>query len=248
MELSPDAIVYWQSGVITINATLVFTWIVMLILTVGSWLITRNLSTGTEMSFWQNTLETLITFVQNQIRDITRQESGAYLPFIATLFLFISVSNLLAIVPRFESPAGSLSTTLALAVCVFFAVPIYGIAERGVVGYFKNYIEPTVIMLPFNIISELSRTLALAIRLFGNIMSGRILVAIMLTIVPLFIPTVLQAFGLVIGQIQAYIFAVLALVYIGSGTSQSQDTDERDEADKKEKSNNSDANIDTEGG
>lgn len=221
MELSPDAIVYWSSGFININATLVFSWVVMAILVVGSWLITRNLSSGPEMSRWQNALETIISFIQGQIRDITRQDPSPYLPFIATLFLYISLSNLIGIIPRAEPPTGSLSTTAALAICVFFAVPIYGIAERGLGGYLKNYIEPTVIMLPFNIISELSRTLALAIRLFGNIMSGRILVAIMLSIIPLFLPTVLQVFDLVIGQIQAYIFAILALVYIGSGTSQS---------------------------
>lgn len=226
MELSPDSIVYWQSGIITINATLVFSWVVMAILVVGSWLITRNLSTGTKMSRWQNVLETVISFLQDQIRDITRQDPSPYLPFIATLFIYISVSNLLGVIPTFEAPTGSLSTTAALAVCVFFAVPIFGIAERGVGAYLKNYIEPTVIMLPFNIISELSRTLALAIRLFGNIMSGRILVAIILSIVPLFLPTVLQIFDLAIGQIQAYIFAILALVYIGSGTSQSQPSDD----------------------
>lgn len=230
MELSPDAIVYWESGFITINATLVFSWVVMAVLVIGSWLITRNLSTGTEISRWQNVLETIITFIQDQIRDITDHKPARYLPFIATLFLFISVSNLLGVIPRFEAPTGSLSTAAALAACVFFAVPIFGIAERGVLGYLKNYIEPIVIMLPFNIISELSRTLALAIRLFGNIMSGRLLVSIMLSIVPLFLPTVLQAFELVIGQIQAYIFAILALVYIGSGTSQAQPSDENETA------------------
>lgn len=222
MELSPDAIVYWQSGFITINATLVFSWLVMLILVVGSWLITRNLSTGTEISRWQNALETIVSFIQSQIRDITRQDPAPYVPFIGTLFLYIAVANILTIVPFYEAPTGSLSTTSALAICVFFAVPIYGIAERGFLGYLKNYIEPTFIMLPFNIISELSRTLALAIRLFGNIMSGRILVGIMLSIIPLFLPTILQVFELVIGVIQAYIFAILALVYIGSGTSKNQ--------------------------
>lgn len=238
MELSPDQIIYWQSGFIMINATLVFSWIVMGILVLGSLLITRNLSTDTEMSRWQNALETVISFIQSQIEDITHQDPRSYLPFIGTLFLFISISNLIGVIPRFESPTGSLSTTFALATCVFFAVPIYGIAERGVLGYLKNYIEPTVIMLPFNIISELSRTLALAIRLFGNIMSGRILVAIILSIVPLFLPTVLQLFELVIGQIQAYIFAILALVYIGSGTSQAQDTDEVNNSEKENKNSN----------
>lgn len=229
MQLSPDSIVYWQSGFVTINATLVFTWVTMAVLVIGSWLVTRTLSTGPDLSRGQNALETVITFIQGQIRDITGQNPRRYLPFIATLFLFISVANLLGTIPYVEAPTGSLSTTAALAACVFFAVPIYGIAARGVGGYLKNYIEPTVIMLPFNIISELSRTLALAIRLFGNIMSVRILIAIMLSIVPLFLPTILQLFDLVIGQIQAYIFAVLALVYIGSGTS-AADADESETA------------------
>lgn len=236
MELSPDSIVYWETGFITINATLVFSWLVMLCLVAGSWLVTRKLSTGPELSRWQNTLEVILSFIQEQIREMTRQNPHPYLPFIATLFLYIAASNIIGVIPRFESPTGSLSTTAALAVCVFFAVPIFGITESGLSGYLKNYIEPTVIMLPFNIISELSRTLALAVRLFGNIMSGRILVAIMLSIIPLFVPTALQLFGLVIGLIQAYIFAILALVYIGSGTSQSADSS--DSTDVKEQKSN----------
>lgn len=221
MELSPDEIIIGQLGPITLNATLVFSWLVMALLVGASWLITRNLSTDTKMSRWQNVLETLVSFLRGQVRDITQKDADRYLPFIATLFLFISVSNLLDIVPGYESPTGSLSTAAALAVCVFFAVPIFGIAERGVFGYLRNYIEPTPFMLPFNIISEFSRTLALAIRLFGNMMSGRILIAIMLSIIPLLVPTVLQVLGLVIGQIQAYIFAILATVYIASSASES---------------------------
>lgn len=221
MELSPDQVTILELGPITLNATLVFTWVVMGILVSGSWLVTRNLSSGTELPRWQNLLEAIVTIIRDQIRDITGQDPTDYLPFIGTLFLFISVANLLTIVPGYEAPTGSLSTTAALTACVFVAVPLYGIAKRGFLGYLKNYIEPTPFMLPFNIVSELSRTLALAIRLFGNIMSGRILIGIMLSIVPLFLPTVLQVLELIIGQIQAYIFATLATVYIASGTSES---------------------------
>jgi F-type H+-transporting ATPase subunit a len=121
-------------------------------------------------------------------------------------------------VPGFQPPTGSLTTTTALAICVFFAVPIYGIAERGLKGYLSNYIQPSVAMLPFNIIGEISRTLALAVRLFGNIMSGTLIAAILLSLVPLFFPVIMQAFGLLVGLIQAYIFAILAMVYIASGT------------------------------
>ncbi len=221
MELSPDQVTILEAGPVTINATLAFTWLVMGILAGGSWLITRNLSTGTEISRWQNLLETIVTTIRSQIRDITGQDPSSYLPFIGTLFLFISLANLLSFVPGYEAPTGSLSTTAALTTCVFLAVPIYGVAGRGFFGYLKNYIEPTPFMLPFNIVSEISRTIALAIRLFGNVMSGRILVGIMLSIIPLLLPTVLQALELIIGQIQAYIFATLATVYIASGTSES---------------------------
>ncbi|NDJ77311.1 MAG: F0F1 ATP synthase subunit A [Chloroflexi bacterium] len=220
MELSPDQITIVELGPVTLNATLVFTWLVMGILAGGSWLITRNLSTGTEISRWQNLLEAIVTTIRDQIRAITGQDPSDYLPFIGTLFLFISLANLLSVVPGYEPPTGSLSTTAALTACVFVAVPLYGVAKRGFFGYLKNYIEPTPFMLPFNLVSEISRTVALAIRLFGNIMSGRILVGIMLSIIPLLLPTVLQVLELIVGQIQAYIFATLATVYIASGTSE----------------------------
>ena len=128
-----------------------------------------------------------------------------------------------AVVGRWSSPVGRLARTI-LALVVFFAVPVFGIAEQGFVGYLKGYLEPTPLMLPFNIIGELSRTLALAVRLFGNIMSGSLVVAVLLAIVPLFAPIVMEALGLLIGQVQAYIFAVLATVYIGAATRDDHDT------------------------
>lgn len=218
MDISPDSIIYWQWKFITINATLVFTWFIMAVLVVISWLSTRKLDMKTDMSRWQNLLETVITFISDQIRDVTNKQPDRYLPFLGTLFLFISVSNLFTFVPGYHPPTGSLATTAALAICVFFAVPIFGIAELGVKKYLKHYIQPTVFMLPFNIIGELSRTFALAVRLFGNIMSGTLIIGILLSIAPLFIPIVMHILGLLIGQIQAYIFAILATVYIGSAT------------------------------
>ncbi len=218
MNLSPDAVVYWQWGPIVINATLVYTWLTMALLVGGSWLVTRKLSTGAQLSRWQNILETIVELIRGQIRDVTQQAPDAYLPFAGTLFLFIAFANLLSIVPGFLPPTGSLSTTTALALCVFFAVPIFGIAQQGVRGYLKHYIEPSPLLLPFQIIGELSRTLALAVRLFGNVMSATLIVAILLTLAPLFFPIVLQGLGLLTGFIQAYIFAMLALVYIASAT------------------------------
>ena len=231
MTLSPDSIVLWTLGPFVINATIAFTWAIMALLTLGAWLITRRLTTGPELSRWQNLLEVLVTGMRDQIREVSRQEPGAYLPFVGTLFLYIAVSNLLAIVPGYTPPTGSLSTTTALAIAVFIAVPIYGVAQEGPRAYLGHYVRPTVFMLPFNIIGEVSRTVALAVRLYGNIMSGTVIVAILLGLAPFFFPIVMQGLGLITGMIQAYIFAVLATVYIASATSTHARTEQSDSAD-----------------
>jgi F-type H+-transporting ATPase subunit a len=218
VELTPDSRVLFEYGFVNLNLTIVYSWIVMVLLVGFSVLATKNLRRGPEISRWQNLLETIVGAIRNQVRDMTQQDPDRYLPFLGTLFLFILVSNVLSVVPGFQSPTGSLSTTTALALIVFFAVPIYGITKKGFVGYLKHYIQPTPIMLPFNIISELSRTLALAVRLFGNIMSGSMIVGVLLSIAPLFVPLIMQALGLLIGVIQAYIFAALATIYIASAT------------------------------
>lgn len=226
MNLSPDAIVLWQWGPVTLNATILFTWLVMALLVIGSWLATRRLTADIRMSRWQNLLEALVAFIRDQIRDVSRQEPGIYLPFVGSLFLFIAVSNLLIIVPGYEPPTGSLSTTVALALCVLLSVPFFGITQKGFSGYFKHYMKPSVFMLPFNILGELTRTLSLAVRLYGNMMSGSVILAILLGIAPLFFPIVMQALGLLTGLIQAYIFAVLAMVYIASATSVQQEKEQ----------------------
>jgi F-type H+-transporting ATPase subunit a len=217
-KISTDAIIYWQWGPVVLNATIVYTWVVMLLLTAGSWWITRNLSENVPISRWQNLLEILMLGVRRHVRSISQQEAVRYLPFVATLFLFVGVSNLLNIIPGFYSPAGSLSTTAGLALCVFVAVPLYGIAEQGLAGYLRHYVQPTFFMLPFHIIGELSRTLALAVRLFGNVMSGTKIVLILLAVTPLFFPVVMEALGLLTGLLHAYIFALLATVYIASSS------------------------------
>ncbi|MGO9578848.1 MAG: F0F1 ATP synthase subunit A [Desulfobaccales bacterium] len=216
MELSLDSLVLWQRGPVLLNATMLYTWLVMALLVVGSWLGTRKLSTGAQISPWQNLLEVLVAGMREQIRQISQQEPGPYLPFIGTLFVFISVSNLLTIFPGYRPPTYSLSTTAALALCVLAAVPFFGIARQGLRGYLSHYLKPTVLMLPFHILSELTRTLALAVRLFGNVMSGAMIGAILLAVVPLFFPLIMQLLELLIGQVQAFIFAVLATVYIAS--------------------------------
>ncbi len=235
MNLSPDQAVYFVLGPFQLNNTIVSTWIVMFLLVLASWIATRKLSTGTEISRLQNFLEVLISGIREQIKEVSGQDALPFLPFVGTLFIFIAAANILGILPILEverngatipysyvSPTGSLSTTAALAFCVFIAVPIYGIGRKGVLGYLKNYVKPSFVMLPFNIVGEVSRTLALAVRLFGNIMSGSLIAAVLLAIVPILVPVVMAALGLLTGVIQAYIFAMLAMVYIASATNEQQ--------------------------
>lgn len=216
MKLSSDDTILVWLGSFPINATLAYTWLVMLILVLGSFLVTRRLKDDVKMSRWQNLLEILVSGLNDQIRQASRQEPGPYLPFVGTLFIFIVVSNLLAVVPGYTPPTASLSTTTALALAVLVAVPLFGISSRGVLAYLSDYIKPSIFMLPFNILGEFSRTLAMAVRLYGNIMSGAVIGTILLGITPLFFPILLQFLGLITGVVQAYIFAVLAMVYIAS--------------------------------
>ncbi len=218
MRLSPDEMIFWQYGLLKLNGTIVFTWVLMFVLTAGSKLVTRKLSPGMKRSRWQNLLEIVVTGIEQQIAEVGLRHPPIYIGFLGTLFLFVAASGLSTVIPGFEPPTASLSTTAALALCVFVAVPFYGIAEQGLGGYLKSYVQPTVIMLPFNIISEFSRTLALAVRLFGNMMSGTMILAILLTITPFIFPIAMSVLGLLTGMVQAYIFSILAAVYIASAT------------------------------
>src|SRR5579875_2231517 len=218
MHLSPDQVVLWKYGFINLNSTIATTWGLMLVLWLAAMLITRKLQTGIEISRWQCALEIIVTAIMKQIEEAGLSQPEKYISFLGTLFLFIAIAALATVIPGYESPTGSLSTTAALAICVFVAVPVYGIAEQGLGGYLDSYLKPTAIMLPFNIISELSRTLALAVRLFGNMMSGVMIVGILLTITPFLFPIVMTALGLLTGMVQAYIFTILAGVYIAAAT------------------------------
>jgi len=223
MHLGPDNVIFCQYEFLKLNSTIATTWALMLALTAGSLLITRRLSTDLKISRWQNLIEIIVNSVRTQIQEIGLTEPRKYLGFLGTLFLFIALSNLCTVLPFYEPPTGSLSTTAALAISVFIAVPVYGIAEAGVGGYLKSYLEPTFLMLPFNIIAELTRTLALAVRLFGNIMSGTMIVAILLSVTPLIFPILMTLLGLLTGMVQAYIFSVLATVYVAAATRAQQD-------------------------
>ena len=159
--------------------------------------------------------------IVSQIAEITQHRDPRILYFSGTLFLFILVSNLATVVPGFDTPTASLSTTAALALSVLIAVPMFGITSRGLGGYLHGYLEPSAFMLPFNIIGEVSRGVSLAIRLYGNIMSGAVIAAILLGVAPFFFPVAMSMLGLLTSVIQAYIFAILATVYISTATAPS---------------------------
>ena len=218
MELTPDENIIFTLQGISITATVVNTWLIMALLTGVSMLITRNLRPDVPPNRWRTMLEVIVNGIVGQIAEITERRDPRILYFVGTLFLFIVTANLLTVVPGFDTPTASLSTTAALALSVLVAVPVFGIGSRGFFGYLKTYIEPSFVMLPFNIIGEFSRGISLAIRLYGNIMSGAVIGAILLGIAPFFFPVVMDMLGLLTGVIQAYIFAILATVYISSAT------------------------------
>lgn len=218
MELSPDESIVFYVGAFGVNATIVFTWGVMALLTLASILVTWSLKPEVPPDRWRTTLETIVLTIQAQIDEISARPDRRLLYFSGTLFLFIVTCNLLMIVPGWRSPTASLSTTTALALAVLVAVPLFGIGARGLGGYLHSYMEPNIVMLPFNIIGEASRGISLAIRLYGNVMSGAVIAAILLGVAPFFFPVVMDMLGLLTGVIQAYIFAILATVYISSAT------------------------------
>ncbi|CTQ33299.1 F0F1 ATP synthase subunit A [Jannaschia rubra] len=218
MELTPDDTIVFTVLGFGVNATIVFTWVVMALLTAAAAFITRNLRADVPPDRWRTVLEATVLTIQSQIDEISARPDRRLLYFAGTLFLFILTSNVLAIVPGWRAPTASLSTTVGLALAVLAAVPLFGIGSRGLGGYLRSYAEPNIIMLPFNLIGEVSRGVSLAIRLYGNVMSGAVIAAILLGVAPFFFPVVMDMLGLLTGAIQAYIFAILATVYISSAT------------------------------
>jgi len=153
-QISPDQIILWQWWFVKINATMIFTWLIMALLLFFSWLATHRLSTDIHITRWQNLLEVIVSTIRDQIKEISQDNPDHYLAFIGTLFLFIGLSNLLAVIPGYVAPTSSLTTTAALAICVFIAVPLYGITKRGLLAYLKEYFQPTFIFFPFHVMGD----------------------------------------------------------------------------------------------
>jgi F-type H+-transporting ATPase subunit a len=201
-------------GRIGITATVVTTWGVMLLLTLAAWLITRRLKIEGP-GLLQSAAEGVVLTIRKAIDDVVPDRSTQLLPFVGTLWLFIGVANLAGVVPGVQSPTGDLSTTSALALIVFLSVHWFGIRTDGLRGYMRHYLSPSPILLPFHLISELTRTVALAMRLFGNIMSLEMVALLVLLVAGFLVPVPLLMLHIVGALVQAYIFGMLALVYIG---------------------------------
>lgn len=230
MQLTPDDTIVLELGALRLNATIVNTWIVMAVLVGLSWLATRRLRPDAPPDRWRNTLEVLVKLIEEQIHAVTRSAVHRVMYFAGTLFLFIAVSNILAVIPGFKSPTGSLSTTVALTLAVLLAVPAFGVAHGGLRQYLAKFGQPSLFLLPLNLLGELSKAVSLSIRLYGNVMSGAVIAAILLGIAPFFFPVVMNLFSLLVGVIQAYIFSILAAVYISSAMADPPPENEQDSA------------------
>jgi F-type H+-transporting ATPase subunit a len=215
IQASPLAtVVVFHVGPLAVTRPVVTTWAIMLVLTVASWAVTRRLRLLPTRS--QTVIELLVTGIESQIEEVIRTEARPLLPLLGTLFIFLLAANLSGILPGVQAPTAHLETPAALALIVFLAVHVFGIRAHGLLGYLAGFARPKLIMLPLNILSEITRTFSLMVRLFGNIMSGEFLIALVLALAGLLLPIPLMALELLIGVVQAYIFTVLATVFIGA--------------------------------
>jgi F-type H+-transporting ATPase subunit a len=205
-------------GPVPISETVAVTWGLMAALALGSWLATRSLTLSPSRT--QTVLELVVGAIEDQIRATVRVAPGPYVPMIGTLFLFILTANWSSLIPGVEPPTAHIETDAALGLIVFLAIIYFGIRARGLRGYLKTFAEPSIVMIPLNVVETFTRTFSLIVRLFGNMMSAVFIIGIILSLAGLLVPIPLMALDLLVGAIQAYIFAVLAIVFIGSAISE----------------------------
>ena len=208
-----DSIMLFSCGNYGINVTIFNSWLVIALITLVSWLATRKISSGKKVSKLQIVLEALVVWMQKEAKETSGSSNQKYFAMALGLFCFIITANLLTFIPWFRPPTASLSTTMALALVVFLAIPYFSIRNAGVKGYLKKFIEPVPLLLPMNIFSEVFSVFAMGLRLFGNMLSGVMFAGILSAFIPFIAPLTMQTLGLLTGSIQAYIFALLALVY-----------------------------------
>ncbi len=201
-------------GPLAITPTIVVTWLIVIALAGGSWLATRHLDSRPGRV--QLVLELIVEGIDSQLRATLGTDPAPYRTLVGTLFLFILVANTISLLPGIEPPTARLETDAALALIVLGATLVYGVRAQGVAGYLKSFASPTWVMIPVNVFGQLTRTVSLTVRLFGNVMSGAFLIAVVLSLAGLLVPIPLMALDLLTGVVQAYIFAVLATVFIGA--------------------------------
>jgi len=205
-------------GPVPISETVAVTWGLMAALALGCFVATRSLSLSPSRS--QTVLELIVGTVAEQIQGVIRVSPWPYVPMIGTIFLFILLANWSSMIPGIEPPTAHIETDAALGVIVFMAIIYFGVRARGLGGYLKTFAEPSIVMIPLNVVETFTRTFSMIVRLFGNIMSAVFIIGIILSLAGLLVPIPLMALDLLVGAIQAYIFAVLAIVFIGSGISE----------------------------
>jgi F-type H+-transporting ATPase subunit a len=206
--------ILFHLGPLSITRPVVTTWAIIAALTLGSWVVTRRLALHPHRR--QVTLELIVTGIVGQVEEVIRKDARPFLPILGTLFIFLVAANLCGVLPGVEAPTGKLETPAALALIVFVSVHFFGVRTRGLLGYLASFAKPKLIMLPLNVISEVTRTFSLMVRLFGNVMSGEFIVALIVGLAGLFVPIPLMALEILVGVVQAYIFTVLATVFIGA--------------------------------
>ncbi|MBI5861741.1 MAG: F0F1 ATP synthase subunit A [Rhodocyclales bacterium] len=209
----------FRIGPLTITNTVVVTWGIMLVLTAAAWAATRHL--GLSPGRWQVMVEGIVAAIEEAIRAVLPDHYRQVMPFIATLWIFIVVANLVSLIPGLRSPTGDLSLTAGLAILVFLAVHWYGIRSHGLKSYLRHYLQPNPILLPFHLISEITRTVALAVRLFGNIFSLQMAALLVLLVAGFLAPVPVLMLHIIEALVQAYIFGMLTLIYV-AGAIQSQ--------------------------
>ncbi|MCB1917207.1 MAG: F0F1 ATP synthase subunit A [Rhodocyclaceae bacterium] len=217
--MNAEAVVF-SLGPLAVTRAVVTTWAVMLLLAGGCAILTRRLQL--EPDRWQTVLEGIVGAIHATIEDTLPQHGRRLMPFIGSLWIFLAVANLVGILPGATSPTGDLSTTSALAALVFLSVHAYGLTSEGPRAYLRHYLQPSPIMLPFHIVSEISRTVALALRLFGNVMSLETAAVLVLLVAGFLVPVPVLALHIVEALVQAYIFGMLALMYIAGGIQSQQ--------------------------
>ncbi|WP_455199502.1 F0F1 ATP synthase subunit A [Kaarinaea lacus] len=209
-----------QLGPLTITNTVVTTWIIMAVIALFSWLSCRRLST--KPGLLQTTIEGVISNIEETIRAVAPQQTQLLLPFIASLWIFLVIANLCGLIPGMHSPTRDLSATSALAILVFLSVHWFGIRSQGLKAYLRHYLTPSPILLPFHLISEITRTIALAVRLFGNMMSLEMAALLILLVAGFLAPVPILMLHIVEALVQAYIFGTLALIYVAGGLQSQQ--------------------------